>query len=254
MQIDWWILALQAVNFLVLVWLLQRFLYRPVRRLIETRKTKLDEQLHAAEDKLAEAEAEKARYTELIAAFDARKEADLKDFQRQLDADRDAGLAKAEKDAEAMIAAAKEENAQARLEAIAASRADLVGLAKDIASRILADRANGANPASDLAAAMRKLDALPDQERQRLLKTTSGDASGIAVVTSEALDENGQSDIAKILQKEFGGEVHVSFDVAPEVLGGMRIKLPQAQLDASWATYLDAAVERLLENGREHEV
>ena len=30
MRIDWWTLALQAVNVLILVWLLGRFLFRPV--------------------------------------------------------------------------------------------------------------------------------------------------------------------------------------------------------------------------------
>ena len=34
MRIDWWTLALQAANFLVLVWLLQHFLYRPVQAII----------------------------------------------------------------------------------------------------------------------------------------------------------------------------------------------------------------------------
>lgn len=254
MQIDWWTLALQIVNFLVLVWLLHRFMFQPVRRLIATRKAKLDEKLHAAEDKLAQAEAEKTHYAELIEAFDARKKADLKAFQKQLDADRDAALAKAQEEAAAMIAAAKEENAQNRRKAIAASRADLVELGKDIASKILANRAGDAKPASDLAAAMRKLDALPDQERQRLFRNVSDDAAGIVVVTAEALDKAGQSSIAKTLQKEFGGQVHVSFEVKPEILGGMRVILPQAQLDASWATYLDAAVERLLKGGHEHAV
>ena len=38
MQIDWWTLALQTINFLVLVWLLTHFLYRPVRQVIAERK------------------------------------------------------------------------------------------------------------------------------------------------------------------------------------------------------------------------
>lgn len=254
MQIDWWTLALQAANFLILVWLLRRFLFRPVRRMIETRKAKLDELLRAAEAKLVEAEAEKARYTELIAAFDARKEADLKDFQRRLDAERDAAMAKAHDEAEALIAAAREEIAQDRRAAIAASRGDLVGLAKDIASRILADRANDVDISSDLAAAIRKLDARPDQEQQRLFKAVSADASGVTVVTSEALGKDGQRKIAGTLQKKFGGDINVSFEVKPDILGGVKINLPQAQIDASWATYLDAAAERLLESGHEHEV
>ena len=38
MQIDWWTLGLQAVNALVLIWLLAHFLFRPVVNAIGTRQ------------------------------------------------------------------------------------------------------------------------------------------------------------------------------------------------------------------------
>ena len=51
MPIDWSTLLLQLVNFLVLAWLLQRLLFRPVRRVIEERR-------RVTEAVLAEASAE----------------------------------------------------------------------------------------------------------------------------------------------------------------------------------------------------
>ena len=42
MRIDWWTLALQAANFLVLVWLLQHFLYRPVQGIIAERQQRAE--------------------------------------------------------------------------------------------------------------------------------------------------------------------------------------------------------------------
>lgn len=38
MTIDWWTLGLQTVNVLVLVWILARFLFRPVARIIADRQ------------------------------------------------------------------------------------------------------------------------------------------------------------------------------------------------------------------------
>jgi F-type H+-transporting ATPase subunit b len=38
MRIDWWTLALQTFNVLVLVWILSRFLFRPVASMIEQRQ------------------------------------------------------------------------------------------------------------------------------------------------------------------------------------------------------------------------
>ena len=44
MHFDWSTLALQTVNFAILVWLLHRFLYRPVLRLLDARRTEIDKQ------------------------------------------------------------------------------------------------------------------------------------------------------------------------------------------------------------------
>ena len=42
MQIDWWTLALQTINVLVLVWILARFLFRPLREIVVRRQAKAD--------------------------------------------------------------------------------------------------------------------------------------------------------------------------------------------------------------------
>ena len=53
MRIDWTTLALQTINVLVLVWLLARFLFRPVTTIIAERRA-------AAEKLLADAAAQRA--------------------------------------------------------------------------------------------------------------------------------------------------------------------------------------------------
>ena len=41
MHLDWWTIALQTINFAILVWLLHRFLYKPVLRMIDARKAEI---------------------------------------------------------------------------------------------------------------------------------------------------------------------------------------------------------------------
>ena len=53
MHFDWSTWALQTVNFAILVWLLHRFLYRPVLRLLDARRAEIDKQY--AEAHMAEA-------------------------------------------------------------------------------------------------------------------------------------------------------------------------------------------------------
>jgi hypothetical protein len=48
MHFDWSTLALQTVNFAVLVWLLHRFLYRPVLRMVDARRAEIEKQYDSA--------------------------------------------------------------------------------------------------------------------------------------------------------------------------------------------------------------
>jgi F-type H+-transporting ATPase subunit b len=60
MLIDWFTVGAQAVNFLILVWLLKRFLYRPVLAAIDAREKKIAAQLADAAQREARAQAERA--------------------------------------------------------------------------------------------------------------------------------------------------------------------------------------------------
>ena len=67
MRFDWSTFALQTVNFAILVWLLHRFLYRPVLRLLDDRRAEIDKQYAdartaetKAKDELAAIEAERS--------------------------------------------------------------------------------------------------------------------------------------------------------------------------------------------------
>jgi F-type H+-transporting ATPase subunit b len=66
MRLDWWTLALQAVNALVLIWILARFFFRPVVNIIAKRQEEANKLLAdaaAARRQAADARAgaEKAR-------------------------------------------------------------------------------------------------------------------------------------------------------------------------------------------------
>ncbi|MGA9847891.1 MAG: hypothetical protein WBQ45_09645, partial [Roseiarcus sp.] len=83
MRIDWWTLALQTVNVLILIWILSRFLFRPIVGIIEERRA-------AAAKLLTDAEAQKA------GAIAARKAAEAE--AASIAAGRDATLRQAAAD------------------------------------------------------------------------------------------------------------------------------------------------------------
>lgn len=65
MEIDWFTFGAQIFNFVLLVYLLKRFLYRPVLDAIERRETRVRDRLEEARRKEEEAQAERERYRTL---------------------------------------------------------------------------------------------------------------------------------------------------------------------------------------------
>jgi len=62
LELNWSTFALEIFNFLVLVWILKRFLYKPVLNVITRRRETIENQLAEARQLHADADALKERY------------------------------------------------------------------------------------------------------------------------------------------------------------------------------------------------
>ena len=51
MKINWFTVIAQVINFLMLVWLLKKFLYKPILDAVNEREKKITDQLKDADDK-----------------------------------------------------------------------------------------------------------------------------------------------------------------------------------------------------------
>ena len=78
MGFDGWTFVLQTANFAVLVWLLHRFLYRPVLRIIAERKAEIEKQYAQSAAAKSEAQAQLASATRDRSSIAAERDAVLK--------------------------------------------------------------------------------------------------------------------------------------------------------------------------------
>ena len=85
MGIDLVTLIAQIVNLLILIWLLKRFLYKPVLNMIKERQALIDEQINQAKQARQNAIAEEAEYQKKVATFDARRSQMFLEMQNQVD-------------------------------------------------------------------------------------------------------------------------------------------------------------------------
>src|SRR5450432_2377938 len=98
MPIDWFTVVAQVVNFLILVWLLKRFLFKPILRAIDEREKGIAAQLADAEAKNAESQKERADFQHKKEAFDQQRAALLKKATDEATAERQRLLEEARKD------------------------------------------------------------------------------------------------------------------------------------------------------------
>ncbi len=74
MELNWTTFTLEAVNFLVLVWILKRFLYKPVLAAITQRKAAIDKTLSDAQARQTDAQALEKQFQNRLADWEHEKE------------------------------------------------------------------------------------------------------------------------------------------------------------------------------------
>jgi len=224
MRIDWWTLGLQAVNLLVLVWILHRFLFRPITAMIAARQKAVAGLLDDAAARKAGAEAERAKAEAEVAATAAARREIL-----------EAAAAEAAQHTEALLAEAKiaaDERRAANDAALAAARESATAemhrqagrLAVDIAARLL-DRlpaeARIAGFVDGLAAAIADL---PEATRNGIAM----DGAPVAVKAPRALTVAETEACAVAFARSLGRPVELAVTVDPGLVAGLEIETPHA--------------------------
>lgn len=95
MPIDWFTVTAQVLNFVVLVWLLKRFLYGPLLAAIDAREERVAAELADAAAKQTQALAERDGFARRNADFDAQRSQQLAAVQAQVAQERQQLLAQA---------------------------------------------------------------------------------------------------------------------------------------------------------------
>jgi F-type H+-transporting ATPase subunit b len=245
MQIDWLTVAAQLVNFLVLVWLLQHFLYGPITRAMAAREERIENRVAEAKRAKADAEAEaerlEARRHELEEAREdeiaaAKREAEEtrkaleRDARREVDDKREAWLAQLEDERRSFLDELRGRTSDAFYKL---ARRALVDLADaDLEERI----------AQGFVGQLKDLDA----EARRQLA-----AAGSATVKSRfELSAGAKRKLTKAIHDLLGEELTVDYAADDTVSGGIVLHAGSRRVAwtlESWLDGLEAAVNERLD-------
>lgn len=246
MLIDWFTVAAQVVNFLILVWLLKRFLYDRIIKAIDQREADI-----AARFEKAQAEQDVA----------ARKQGELDQRRRELEEKSGALMIEAKEQAEQrrqeLVKQAKLEVEGQRDNWREALERDRQGLAGDLARlagqgaagmarRAMEDLAGEEVDHRSLEVFLDKLGGLEGDER-RELKSALGQAETMEVRSAFELDEQQRRRIGQALGELLGEEPELEFSREPKLILGLEVRVPGRKLAWSMDEYLGEMEQQLVE-------
>lgn len=243
MHIDWWTLALQTVNVLILVWLLARFFFRPIMAIVAKRQDEANRLL---------ADAAQARKAAIAQCADA-----------------DAASEKIAEERDGLIAAARQAAQIEKQNLLAKTAAEIAKLRGEAASALARDRAAAEQAIIDRASelsvdiAQRLLRHFPQQDilyafvdeiccevsamspeaRHSLAAAATGHP--IEVFTAAPLSAAQTEHVHGALKEAFGLDPPLAFRGDPAVIAGIEIKGQNAIISNSWRADLERIRQEL---------
>ena len=249
MLIDWFTVAAQVVNFLILVWLMKRFLYKPILHAIDEREKRIATELANADKKKAEAQKENDDFKHKNEEFDKQRAALLSKATDEAKAERQRLLDEARKDAAALSSKLQEAlrdqehtlhqaiSRRTQQEVFAIARKTLT----DLATVSLEERLGEV-----FTRRLREMDAQAKAGLAQALKTASDPA---LVRSAFDLPAQQRAAIQNALNETFSADIHIRFETAPDLISGIELSTNGQKVAWSIADYLmsmEKSVDELL--------
>jgi len=238
MLIDWFTVGAQVLNFVILVWLMKRFLYKPILNAIDAREKRIAAQITDADTKKAEAKKERDEFEQKNEEFDQQRAALLKKATDEATAERQRLLDDARKAADALSAKRQE-----------TLRADAKNLNQAISRRTQQEVFAIARKAlTDLATTgleqrlgevftrrLRELDGEAKTKLAAALKTAPDPA---LVRSAFDLPAEQRAAIQTALNETFAADIPLRFETAPDLVSGIEFTTNGQKVAWSIADYL----------------
>ena len=245
MLIDWFTVGAQIVNFLVLVWLLQHFLYKPVLNAIDAREKRIAAELADADAKKAEAEKERTDFEDKNNVFNQHRSALLSKAADEAKAERERLIDQAKKDAESL-----------RVTQADALRADQIRLGSEIT--LLAEKeifAIARKALTDLATVSleervgeiftRRLRELDPKAKQLLGDALKNSSQPALVRSAFELPADQRAAIQNALNETFSAVVRIKFEESQDVICGIELTANGQKVAWSISSYLNGLSKKV---------
>ncbi|MDI6854205.1 MAG: F0F1 ATP synthase subunit delta [Deltaproteobacteria bacterium] len=244
MLIDWFTVAAQIINFLVLVGILKYFLYGRITRAMREREDKIAARLEEALEREQEARQELEKYQKQNEELARKREQMLAQAREEAELERKKLLREAREEVDRAKARWHETLAREKDAFLADLRQRAGHLVFEVARRALADLANADLEEHIVRIFSQRLKEI-DADKLHVLHSTLQRDRNVVIVSSFELSEEAKETIAEILRRHSGNNIKLNYRVSPEVISGIELKIPGHKIAWSLDHYLESLEEDL---------
>jgi F-type H+-transporting ATPase subunit b len=218
--LNWSTFALELINFVVLVWILQHFLYKPVRAVIERRRESVRQTLEQAESRAREAESMETRYRRRLDEWEEERARARRELEQEIAAEREARLQALNADLEREREKARVVNERRLEETRAQTEQALAQQATRFLSRLLARVAGPELEAQLITMVLEDIPNLGPEARERL----SAANGNVRVTSAYPLSEETRQALRRALAEATGDQQRQwRFREDAELMAGIRM-------------------------------
>ncbi len=241
MEIDWFTFGAQVLNFVILVFLLRRFLYEPVTEAIDRREERIRRRQEEAERRRREARREAESYREERRELEAAREEKLREAEREAerlrerleeeareeaDESRDRWRRAVERERESLLEELQERIAD---HALATTRS----LLQQLAGRDLEREA--------VRTFARRLSGLDEEEATSFVEAVRESDGEAGVYTRFELDADSREVLGEAVQERLGPGLDLDFDTSDGIVLGVELRAGDRKIAWSAGDRLDLA-------------
>lgn len=246
-EIDWFTLTAQILNFLILVALLRHFLYKRIVNAMDKREERIHSRIQQAEQKKDDAEKERDEFRKKNKDFEKQKVQKTEEMHKETEKTKQELLDRARDEVDRK----REQWEQALqnrkndfIEDVKRSAAEQVCSA---ARHMLRDLGGRKLESVIVQTFLEKLDTMPEDEKHTFSDTLRKEGGTVTVRTSFEPDGEERRNLEDTVHNVFDGSVPLEFTVAEELVCGIDLQANGIKIAWNVADYLSGLDRRIAE-------
>jgi len=225
MEINWSTFLLEILNFLVLLWILKRFLYQPVLDTLAKRRAGVEQTLASAQAAKAEAEALQAQYENRLVQWNAEREAAREGLRREIAEERGRRHAALEQELEREREKARVLDEKQRADSLRKYQETALAQGERFVARLLSGFAGPELESRLFDLALSQLDGLPGERLDAIRLACEEAPEAAEASTAYPLDAASRNRLSDKLSGLLGLPVACHFKEDRSLLAGLHVTL-----------------------------